>query len=148
MDGRQHRSSQPHESWILDRFPFLCNTKRMKITHYTVIIATLLVTLTLAGKERASERDSADYYRAHLSDFKGKEIQLLAEYPSVVGETEIKEGYVDIRISTEHGGIPCLVKKDRVEAFLNRYRGMTPKILRGTLLVTENENPYLLVDGF
>jgi hypothetical protein len=40
------------------------------------------------------------------------------------------------------------VKKDRIDAFLNRYRGYEPKILRGTLLVTENDNPYMLIDGF
>ena len=100
------------------------------------------------GGAYASERDGIQYYLAHLSEYKGKEIQVLAHGADVVGETKIKEGYIDTNPMTENGMIHCLVKKDRIDGFMNRYRGYDPKILRGTLLVTENENPYLLIDGF
>jgi hypothetical protein len=108
----------------------------------------LLISLALCSEARASERDSFDYYKAHLSEYKGKEIQVLARWPNVIGETKIKEGYIDTTLSTDNGSPHCLVKKDRIDAFLNRYRGYEPKILRGTLLVTENDNPYMLIDGF
>jgi hypothetical protein len=108
----------------------------------------LLISLALCSEARASERDGFDYYNAHLSEYKGKEIQVLAREPYSVKETKIKEGYVEARVFTETSSVYCLVKKDRIDAFMNRYRGYEPKILRGTLLVTENDNPYMLIDGF
>jgi len=113
-----------------------------------MFVAGFLLTLPLLSRVYAAERDGIDYYMAHLSEYKGKEIQILAHNASIVTEKSIKEGYVDTFIATDDGVIHCLIKKDRIDAFMRRYKDSDPKILRGTLLVTENENPYLLIAGF
>jgi len=113
-----------------------------------MIVSCLLISLALCSESRASERDGIDYYKAHLSEYKGKEITILAHNPHVVAEKSIKEGFVVTRIFTADGMIPCLVKKDRIDAFMRRYKGYDNKLLRGILEVTDRGNPYLQIDGF
>ena len=112
------------------------------------LLTFLFIILPFHQKAQAGERDGFNYYMAHLSEYKGKEIRVLANDPRVVAENSFREGFVDTEIYTEDGSVRCLVKKDRVDAFIRRYKGYDPIYLRGTLLVSNNEVPYLLIDGF
>lgn len=97
----------------------------------------------------ATERDGIEYYIAHKSDYLGKEIQIKARFASVVGESAMKPGYVQFQINTEQGAVDCLVPKDRVDGFLNRYRDSEPRYLSGIFMLSDqNHIPYLLVQGF
>jgi hypothetical protein len=120
----------------------------MQTTLRWMIVSCLLISLALCSEARASERDGIDYYKAHLSEYKGKEIQVLAYDPYDIQEKSIKDGFVYTKIFTQDSIVHCLVKKDRIDAFMRRYKGYDKKILRGTLEVTERGNPYLVIDGF
>lgn len=113
-----------------------------------MIVSCFLSSLAFYSEARASERDGIDYYKAHLSEYKGQEIQVLAYDPYDIQEKSNKDGFVDTKIFTQDSIVHCLVKKDRIDAFMRRYKGFDKKILRGRLEVTERGNPYLVIGGF